>query len=179
VLARHALNSPGALITNVSLPTEAGDALGRDLIAKLVACYLYPKQFIEGEEGKIPEGPIARGHDVDEWLDIVSSDLENYYGQFVTRIHGGEWALHADTCAHALRIFSLGCNQSRRKIMASEDQGAVWGTVMLAGAQMVEWKIEGGDDEVSGTDLRGFFREMVEQSVGKEAAIRVSFLVKY
>lgn len=86
VLARHALNSPGALITNVSLPTEAGDALGRALIAKLVACYLYPKQFLEGEDCTTPEGPIAQGYDFAEWLTIVSADLENYYGQFVTRM---------------------------------------------------------------------------------------------
>jgi hypothetical protein len=70
ILARHALNSPGALITNVSLPTDAGDATGRRLLAKLVACYLYP---------------IAQGHEFDDWLTIVSADLENYYGQFVTR----------------------------------------------------------------------------------------------
>lgn len=86
VLARHALNSPGALITNVSLPTEAGDPVGRILLAKLVACYLYPKEFLEGEADTTPEGPIAQGYDFDDWLGIVSSDLENYYGQFVTRV---------------------------------------------------------------------------------------------
>lgn len=86
VLARHALNSPGALITNVALPTEAGDAVGRALLAKLVACYLYPKEFLEGDAGTTPEGPIAQGHDFDDWLAIVSADLEDYYGQFVTRV---------------------------------------------------------------------------------------------
>lgn len=86
VLARHALNSPGALITNVSLPTEGGDAAGRSLLAKLVACYLYPKDFLEGDNGTTPEGPIAEGHDFDSWFEIVSADLENYYGQFVTRL---------------------------------------------------------------------------------------------
>ncbi|GAA4227471.1 hypothetical protein GGQ68_004353 [Sagittula marina] len=86
VLARHALNSPGALITNVSLPTESGDARGRALIAKLVACYLYPKDFIESEEGTTPEGPIAQGYDFSEWLNIVESELDEYYGQFITRL---------------------------------------------------------------------------------------------
>jgi hypothetical protein len=86
VLARHALNSPGALITNVSLPTEAGDSVGRALLAKLVACYLYPKEFLEGEAGTTPEGAIAQGYDFDEWSAIVSADLEGYYGQFVTRV---------------------------------------------------------------------------------------------
>lgn len=86
VLARHALNSPGALITNVSLPTDAGDTAGRVLLAKLVACYLYPKEFLEGDDDTTPEGPIAQGYDFDEWLAIVSADLDNYYGQFVTRV---------------------------------------------------------------------------------------------
>jgi hypothetical protein len=86
VLAHHALNSPGALITNVSLPTDAGDTAGRRLLAKLVACYLYPKEFLEGDDGTAPEGPIAQGHEFDDWLTIVSANLENYYGQFVTRV---------------------------------------------------------------------------------------------
>lgn len=86
VLARHALNSPGALITNVSLPTEAGDALGRALLAKLVACYLYPKEFLEGDGDNTPEGPIPNGMEFDEWLEVVTGDLEDYYGQFVTRL---------------------------------------------------------------------------------------------
>lgn len=86
VLARHALNSPGALITNVSLPTEAGDALGRTLLGRLVACYLYPKEFLEGDGSNTPEGPIFEGYDFEEWLSIVNNDLENYYGQFVTRL---------------------------------------------------------------------------------------------
>lgn len=86
VLARHALNSPGTLITNVSLPTQSGDAAGRALLAKLVACYLFPKEFLEGDGGNTPEGPLANGYGFDEWLSIVNDDLENYYGQFVTRL---------------------------------------------------------------------------------------------
>jgi len=86
ILARHALNSPGALITNVSLPTVEGDAAGRALMAKLVACYLYPKEFLEGDDGATPEGPVAQGYDFEEWLAVVSANLENYYGQFVTRL---------------------------------------------------------------------------------------------
>jgi hypothetical protein len=81
VLYRHALNSPGALITNVSLPTAAGDPEGRALLAKLVACYLYPKNFLEGDDGA-----IAQGYEFDDWLAIVSSQLDEYYGQFVTRL---------------------------------------------------------------------------------------------
>ena len=86
VLANHALNSPGALITNVSLPTKSGDAEGRALLAMLVACYLYPKEFLEGDGDTNPEGPIAQGHNFEEWLAIVSADLDNYYGQFITRL---------------------------------------------------------------------------------------------
>jgi len=70
----------------VSLPTEAGDPAGRVLLAKLVACYLYPKEFLEGEASTTPEGAIAQGYDFDEWFAIVSADLESYYGQFVTRV---------------------------------------------------------------------------------------------
>lgn len=86
VLANHALNSPGALITNVSLPTEIGDAEGRALLAKLVACYLFPKDFLEGDGETTPEGPTAEGYDFDEWLEIVSADLDDFYGQFITRL---------------------------------------------------------------------------------------------
>lgn len=86
VLARHALNSPGALITNVSLPTDAGDPQGRALMAKLVAAYLFPKEFLEGDPDTTPEGPVAQGYEFDEWLDMVTNDLEYYYGQFVTRV---------------------------------------------------------------------------------------------
>lgn len=63
--------------------------------------------------------------------------------------------------------------------MANDDQGAVWGTVMLAGVQVTDWKIEGGDEVAAGTDLRGFFKAMAEQSDGREAVLRVSFLMKY
>lgn len=86
VLARHAINSPGALITNVSLPTNEGDAQGRSLLAKLVACYLYPKEFLEADDETINDGAIANGYDFDDWLAIVAADLEVYYGQFVTRL---------------------------------------------------------------------------------------------
>lgn len=88
VLAKHALNSPGVLITNFSLPTEEQDATGRTLLAKLVACYLYPKSFIESEdsESNLSEGPISHGLDPSEWYQKVSADLDFYYGQFITRL---------------------------------------------------------------------------------------------
>lgn len=35
--------------------------------------------------------------------------------------------------------------------MSDTDQGVVWGNVMLAGAQMVEWRIKGADESVEGT----------------------------
>jgi hypothetical protein len=52
----------------------------------LVACYLYPKNFLEGNEDTTPKGPIAQGLEFKEWLAIVSANLEDYYGQFVTRM---------------------------------------------------------------------------------------------
>jgi hypothetical protein len=88
ILAQHALNSPGVLITNVSLPTVEQDEHGRELLAKLVACYLYPKEFLEDYESDsgFTEGAIAQGFEFDAWMNSVRSDLDNYYGQFVTRL---------------------------------------------------------------------------------------------
>lgn len=88
ILGCHSLNSPGVLITNVSLPTQYQDAKGRELISKLVANYLYPKQFLEsGElEENFIEGAVAHSMNFDEWSKKVASDLDNYYGQFITRL---------------------------------------------------------------------------------------------
>lgn len=88
VLAQHSLNSPGVLITNFSLPTEAQDPTGRALLAKLVACYLYPKSFLESKESEsnFDDGPLAHGLDPLEWHLAVAADLDYYYGQFVTRL---------------------------------------------------------------------------------------------
>ncbi len=88
ILAKHALNSPGVLITNFSLPTIEQDEVGRSLLSKLVSCYLYPKKFIEDKESEsgFSEGPVAHSLDHDEWFKKVSSDLDYYYGQFVTRL---------------------------------------------------------------------------------------------
>lgn len=88
VLAKHSLNSPGALITNFALPTKEQDATGRTLLAKLVACYLYPKGFVEStdSESNFSEGPVAHSLDPSEWYQTVLADLDCYYGQFVTRL---------------------------------------------------------------------------------------------
>lgn len=63
ILSHHAINSPGILITNVSLPNETQDRKGLDLLTKLVASYLYPKGFIEDIDnvnGNFVEGAIDR-----------------------------------------------------------------------------------------------------------------------
>ncbi|WP_136525414.1 class I SAM-dependent methyltransferase [Geomonas ferrireducens] len=88
ILAKHSLNSPGVLITNFSLPTELQDPSGRALIAKLVACYLYPKDFLESKDSEYGyiEGPVAHGFDPHEWHKKVVADLDHYYGEFVTRL---------------------------------------------------------------------------------------------
>ncbi|MCT7991973.1 hypothetical protein [Laspinema olomoucense] len=87
ILAKHALNSPGVLITNFALPTIE-DETGRSLLSKLVSCYLYPKAFVENEDSEsgFSEGAVAQGLDTDEWFKKVSNDLDYYYGQFVTRL---------------------------------------------------------------------------------------------
>ena len=88
VLARHSLNSPGILITNVSLPTKDQDPAGRELLAKLVASYLYPKDFLEDaqSEQNFTEGAIVNGYDHHAWIESVRANLDQYYGQFVTRL---------------------------------------------------------------------------------------------
>lgn len=88
VLECHSLNSPGILITNVALPTQEQDADGRELFSKLVASYLYPKEFLEDKdsENNFKEGAVAYGINFDEWLKIVTEDLDNYYRQFITRL---------------------------------------------------------------------------------------------
>ncbi|EJG0412290.1 hypothetical protein C4D16_RS17615 [Vibrio parahaemolyticus] len=88
ILSYHTLNSPGSLITNVCLPTEEQDSESRKLLAKLVGLYLYPKSFLECSEhyNNVTEGALAHGYDLEEWLEIVESDLDNYYGEYITRL---------------------------------------------------------------------------------------------
>jgi hypothetical protein len=88
VLGRHALYSPGIVITNFALPTVERDPTGRALLAKLVACYLYPKEFLEDKTSPsgFIEGPIAHSYDPEGWHKLVEGDMENYYSQFVTRL---------------------------------------------------------------------------------------------
>lgn len=95
LIANHVLNSPGVLITNVSLPLEGKDSIGRALISKLVSFYLYPKAFLEREQkftdeddsyDNLEEGAMSFEYTLDEWFDLINSNLEEYYGQFVTRL---------------------------------------------------------------------------------------------
>lgn len=88
ILAYHALNSPGILITNVSLPTQEKDPEGRNSLSKLVAHYLYPKDFLEKRQSgdNFIEGPIAYGLTFDQFMKNVSDDMGFFYGQFVTRL---------------------------------------------------------------------------------------------
>ncbi|MFP4403323.1 MAG: class I SAM-dependent methyltransferase [Candidatus Woesearchaeota archaeon] len=89
ILDNHSLNSLGILITNVSLPTKEQDQKTRDLISKLVSLYLYPKDFLENseqEDHNMKDGPIAYGYSPNNWLKKVETNLENYYGQFITRL---------------------------------------------------------------------------------------------
>ncbi|WP_341714704.1 hypothetical protein [Limnobacter sp.] len=88
ILAHHALNSPGILITNFSLPTEEQDSSGRAGLAKLVTCYLYPKNFLESTnpEHNMDDGAVANGFDPLEWHIEILNNLDHYYGQFITRL---------------------------------------------------------------------------------------------
>lgn len=88
ILDKHSLNSPGILITNVSLPTEEQDKESRNAISKLVATYLYPKAFQESDTS--PSGFIdsamACGDEFDDFLNKVSKKLDSFYGTFVSRL---------------------------------------------------------------------------------------------
>lgn len=88
IVAHHALNSPGILVTNVALPSEEQDPEGRSLIARLTAGYLYPKSFLEsGTKNRPPvEGAEVHGYCPETWLSEVDRGLDNYYGQFITRL---------------------------------------------------------------------------------------------
>lgn len=88
ILSHHSLSSPGVLITNVSLPSEEQDPKGYDLIAKLVASYLYPKSFIESSDSPtgLTEGPTSYSYCPETWGKEVEENLEYYYGQYVTRL---------------------------------------------------------------------------------------------
>lgn len=88
ILSFHVLNSPGSLITNVCLPTEKQDEESRRLLSKLIALYLYPKSFLEcqNSDNNVIEGALAQGYDLDEWLEIVKTDLDKYYSEYITRL---------------------------------------------------------------------------------------------
>ena len=103
LFVNHVLNSPGVLITNFSLPTLNQDNKGRDLIGKLISAYLYRKSFLESPDPLEPDNNYVKkytndenlipyrfyeGHrDIDfpKWLKNISSNLEGYYSQFITR----------------------------------------------------------------------------------------------
>ena len=92
IFKNHKLNSPGALITNFSLPNEEQDEHTKKSIAKIVGAYLHPKAFLENndddnEKSSIKSCAEAYGYIYgdNEWNEIIYSDLENYYGQYLTR----------------------------------------------------------------------------------------------
>lgn len=88
ILSNHVLNSPGVLITNFSFPSKEQDFTGCELLTKLIACYLYPKGFLESNDknNNLSEGAIAHGLEIEDFLKKVQQDPENYYGQFITRL---------------------------------------------------------------------------------------------
>jgi len=95
LLEKHALNSPGVLITNFSLPSIEQDLEGRNLMAKLVALYLYSKDYIEKNQeyndgsdkfDNVDEGAICCEYTYEEWLNLITNNLNEYYGQFITRL---------------------------------------------------------------------------------------------
>ncbi len=89
ILSHHVINSPGVLITNVSLPSEVQDSKGLNLLIKLVASYLYPKDFLENKNNlndNFVEGALAYGFNFDDWVLEVQNNIEFYYSQYITRL---------------------------------------------------------------------------------------------
>jgi hypothetical protein len=91
ILAHHAINSPGVLITNVALPNQKQDSKGFDFLTKLVASYLYPKDFLETKESdkehdNFIEGAIAYGFDFNDWITEIQTNIDFYYSQYITRL---------------------------------------------------------------------------------------------
>ncbi|ENU1173937.1 class I SAM-dependent methyltransferase [Enterobacter kobei] len=88
ILKHHALTPLGVLITNVSLPSEKQNEEDHGNLAKLVADYLYPKSFLETNDPKwnCMEGAISNGFDPDGWRNKVADNIEDYYGQYITRL---------------------------------------------------------------------------------------------
>jgi hypothetical protein len=85
---RHSLNSPGVLISNAAFPSKEQDPVGWEHLVRLVSCYLYPKQFIESDEGGgFIEGPMYWPNDHEEFTNLVREQSAFYYGQFLTRIN--------------------------------------------------------------------------------------------
>lgn len=91
ILAHHAINSPGVLITNVSLPNQTQDSKGLNFITKLVASYLYPKDFLEKKEPDAPNENFIEGADIcgiefNDWMKEIQGNIDFYYGQYITRL---------------------------------------------------------------------------------------------
>ncbi|MFB0772844.1 class I SAM-dependent methyltransferase [Proteus cibi] len=88
ILKHHALTPLGVLITNVSLPSKTQNKEDHINLATLTADYLYPKSFLETNDPKwnCMDGAISHGFDPDKWRSEVADNIENYYGQYITRL---------------------------------------------------------------------------------------------
>ena len=88
ILDKHSINSPGILITNVSLPTEKQDKESRDSLSKLIATYLYPKAFQEDHTSPsgFNDSANTNGNDFEDFFQKVDTNLEDFYGTFVSRL---------------------------------------------------------------------------------------------
>lgn len=88
ILKHHVLTPLGVLITNVSLPSKTQNKEDHINLATLTADYLYPKSFLETNDPKwnCMDGAISHGFDPDKWRSEVADNIENYYGQYITRL---------------------------------------------------------------------------------------------
>lgn len=80
---KHALSSPGILITNYSLPSEKGDTQRREELALLASIWLFPKRCLY--DGKKMFYPSEEPLEFDKFFEMVRNNFDFWYGEFITR----------------------------------------------------------------------------------------------
>lgn len=80
LLDNHRLNSPGVLITNFAFLDNDNSSEMRSLVAKVVALYLYPKDYAD-----MGLSAQEQGLGFTEWFNKVSDNLDYYYSEFIRR----------------------------------------------------------------------------------------------
>lgn len=57
-----------------------------------------------------------------------------------------------------------------------QDDQAIWATVTMTEPQVVQWQIEGGEDDSAGTDLAELLTVLAEQKEGRPKVLRLNLM---